>query len=928
VNVKKTISNLFDDKVFLGSALLGALLLVAACFLMWQKFVVDARSEAVNFHYGLNMKIAASHVDSYLDRYQQQLDLLSERPSLAQQFNQSNQQALNRLEADASAGIAEAQAVFLVDPALQRHKNDLGFAAMHMVRQTIAGGAVMPRAVKIDQQWRILISRAVTSSTDENAEQIVGVILLQLPVQGLEKALSNIDITNGQLELQQLVPNRSNIVLLSLGNPENSSDSSGYKAEIFDTENTLWKISFMPSQALINKINNQLPPFWLYSAAAILGTFIAFFLLAVARVKRKKTITAIFIENHNAEDALFAAAIDTFDRPADLQPIDGDIELPLEEPQPYGEPQLNEGPQRDEEPEPIQELQKIEQSELEPQPGEEPQLGEKPQLGEEPQPSEKPQPTEEVDPALETSLLESETEQPPKIVPAPELALDSDHGVEADLNAEDAAAPDHEANPDSELKSEPALLTEIPNDLDDPNFRLAEVVFRDYDIRGIAGTEITPEFASRLGKTLGSIILKNGHTAIYIGRDGRLSSPQLTEALQAGLLSTGCNVIDLGEITTPVLNFAVHHCGQSSCGIMVTASHNPARYNGFKIIIKGQVIAGPTLQLLKPMMTEANFTLSSERQKFHRDIVPQYVRHIVEESSIDRSFKIVVDSGNSVAGPVALKLFDSLGCMAFPMFCEVDGSFPNHEPNPADEKNLQGLIERVKEVNADLGLAFDGDGDRVVVISGSGEIIWPDRLMMIFARDILARNPGADIVFDVKSSKRLADIVRENSGRPVMCKTGHAHVRKAVQHNHAPLGGEFSGHIFFNDRWKGFDDGLYAAVRLLEILCDQDKSIDNLVGEFKSSSYTPEILIPMDELEKFSLIDTLVVGCQFSGAQVITLDGLRVEYPKGWGLIRASNTSASLTLRFEADDDESLEQIKQSFRTELSPFINQIEEFI
>ena len=463
-------------------------------------------------------------------------------------------------------------------------------------------------------------------------------------------------------------------------------------------------------------------------------------------------------------------------------------------------------------------------------------------------------------------------------------------------------------------------------------FVLPDVVFRDYDIRGIADSQITPEFALRLGKAIGSIILQNGHTAIYIGLDGRLSSPQLAEALEAGLLSTGCNVINLGEITTPVLNFAVHHCGQSSCGIMVTASHNPAVYNGFKIIIQRQVISGKALQLLKPMLMAEKFTESESGQSLSRDIISQYVRHIVENSSIDRSFRLVIDAGNSVAGPVALKLFDSLGCMAFPINCEVDGSFPNHEPNPADEKNLKQLISKVKEVKADLGLAFDGDGDRLVVISGKGEIIWPDQLMMIFARDILKRNPGADIVFDVKSSKRLAEMIRKHSGRPVMCKTGHSHVRKAVHHNKAPLGGEFSGHIFFNDRWKGFDDGPYAATRLLEVLCSQrdsaEKTLDQIIASFDPSSFTSEILIPVPDDEKFELIQTLLSGCQFGGAQIISLDGLRAEYPYGWGLIRASNTSANLTLRFEADDDASLEQVKQAFRRELLPFINQIEDYI
>lgn len=461
-------------------------------------------------------------------------------------------------------------------------------------------------------------------------------------------------------------------------------------------------------------------------------------------------------------------------------------------------------------------------------------------------------------------------------------------------------------------------------------FFAPDVVFRDYDIRGIADAELSPEFALRLGKTLGTIILQNNHSAMYVGRDGRLSSPELATALINGLQSTGCRVVDLGQVTTPIVNFAIHNDRQSSCGVMVTASHNPACYNGFKIIIQGQVIAGRTLQLLKPMLQDAKFRTGSALPISPRKIVPYYIQHIVANSSLDRSFRLVIDAGNAVAGPVAMQLFDSLGCLAFPLHCEVDGAFPNHEPNPADENNLQELIAKVKEVNADMGFAFDGDGDRLVVITSSGEILWPDRLMMIFARDILKRNPGADIVFDVKSSKRLAEIVRQYSGRPVMCKTGHSHVRRAVHQNQAPLGGEYSGHIFFNDRWNGFDDGLYAAVRLLEILCaeEQPRSLDNIINEFDSSCYTPEILIPVDEAEKFSLMATLAASCQFEGGEVITLDGLRVEYPNGWGLIRASNTSANLTLRFEADNYQSLAEIKRGFSTELSPFINNMENYL
>ena len=893
LNVKETISEARRDKIVLSSAAMCIVGLIATFMLMWQELVVEARQQAVNFHYGLNMRIAASRVDAYLDQYQQSLDQLVSQTAAIDD--------LQVLENKASALLTEAEAVYLVDPELQRHKQQLGFAAMQMVRLTMDGESVTPRAIKIDQQWKILISRALSN----NGAAITGVILLQLPMTGMQSALSGVDISNGTLELQQLVPNRSNIVLVSIGQSEPQNPAPGFGSEVFDTGNVLWKISFTPSEALIAKINKQLPPFWLFFAAAAIAVVVALYLLTIFRARRKQMITAIFIENHNAEDALFAPAIDAYEDPAKNKAAAPEIEQ---------EPLINavEEPQVTEEPKPVIEepqLSEYAESAMDSETLEKPELNKEAQLQEDPKPIEKPASATEAE---HSESPESAGDLKPTELPALEL--------EEELLEQPESTPTPELEP----------VAELDNNLGDPNFSVPDVVFRDYDIRGIAGTEITPEFASRLGKTIGSIILKNGHSAIYIGRDGRLSSPQLCEAMQNGLLSTGCNVIDLGEITTPILNFAVHHSGQSSCGIMVTASHNPARYNGFKIIIKGQVIAGPTLQLLKPMLNAAEFTVSDGGQYFQRDITTQYVRHIIEESSIDRSFKIVVDGGNAVAGPVALKLFDSLGCMAFPLHCEVDGRFPNHEPNPADEKNLQELITKVKDVKADLGFAFDGDGDRIVVISANGEIVWPDKLMMIFARDILARNPGADIVFDVKSSKRLAETVRKHSGRPVMCKTGHAHVRKAVHHNNAPLGGEFSGHIFFNDRWKGFDDGVYAAVRLLEILCAQQdyQALDSIVAEFSNSSYTPEILIPVDEAEKFSLIDTLVAGCQFNGAQVITLDGLRVEYSSGWGLIRASNTSANLTLRFEADDDKSLEDIRQRFQRELAPFINHIEDYI
>ena len=824
MNVKRFISEIREDKVIGRSLFAGIALLAIAAVVLWQLVMVDARAQAINVHVGLNMKIASSRVDAYLDNYQQQLEKLASQADIAKDLAEINNAALDKRELEAATVITDAESILFIDRDLQRHKDSLSFTAAQMAQSSLRGETVSPRAIKIDGQWKVLISKTLLSEDPAPEARPAGIILIQLPITGLSFALSAVDVSNGSLLLLQVVPNRSNIVLLTLGEPMlQITEPSLLQADqitLFDTVNPLWKISFSLSSSLIDTIEAGLPPFWLFFACANGTMLLVVYLLASFRASRRSLITDIFIKEHNA---LFAG------------PNNEDLELMAE----------------------------IEESQL----------------------------------GASASEM-AELEEPLLDVEEPQLDI-----IEAPV-----APP-------------------VPEP-----FVLPDLVFRDYDIRGIAGTEVTPEFALRLGKTIGTIILQNGHSAIYIGRDGRLSSPELAEALQAGLLSTGCNVINLGEITTPVLNFAVHHCGQSSCGIMITASHNPAVYNGFKIIIQRQVISGKALQLLKPMLTAEKFTHSESGQPFSREIISQYVRHIVENSSIDRSFRLVIDAGNSVAGPVALKLFDSLGCLTFPINCDVDGSFPNHEPNPADEKNLKQLISKVKEVKADLGLAFDGDGDRLVVISGKGQIIWPDQLMMVFARDILKRNPGADIVFDVKSSKRLAEIVRKHSGRPVMCKTGHSHIRKAVHHNKAPLGGEFSGHIFFNDRWKGFDDGLYAATRLLEILCSQcdsaDKTLDQIIGRFDSSSYTSEILIPVPDDEKFEIMQKLLVGCQFDDAEIVSLDGLRAEYPYGWGLIRASNTSGNLTLRFEADDDASLEKVKQAFRRELLPFINQIEDYI
>ena len=1003
VTLKEFIAEIRGDRFVRGSFATGLILLVVSSIAVWQQTIVDARVQAVSLQLGQNMNLAASQVQNYLDKYQQSLNDIANQTSTFTLFSSGDFSALDREEVIIAALIPEAESIRYIDSGLERHQDSLNMATTQIIRRSLAGDRGKAIAVKVAGHWKVLLIKPVLSPQTPASAKVanVGGIVLQMPIEGLTQALSTVDVSNGTMQLQQTEPDRNDIIVLSLSGQASPVTLMPIQADhirMIDTVNPRWKVSFIPSAKLMTAIEGQLPPFWLFFGIAWGSLLPALYLITRYRVSRRSWITDIFIEEHNAQDALFASPNeDEVELVVQTQTLQSDFvaaeplfertfleKLALDEMSDVEESLETEGFLQSEKPlvdapateqihcsdesarevkESIQSLEPADTKEsvksegsseddktlLDTSATEQTQRFNETALeGKESLQSLEPAHTKESvksegssenDKALlDTSateqiqhLDENEHSEPETSLDSREIILEASETEEMPCLREAVATVATREAEATELEQDIIPNEYIEAPISGP-FLVPDVVFRDYDIRGIAGSEITKVFAERLGKTIGSVILQNGHTSIYIGRDGRISSPELAASLRSGLLSTGCNVIDLGEITTPALNFAVHHCGQSSCGIMVTASHNPSIYNGFKIIIQRQVISGKALQLLKPMLNAKTFTQSDSAQLFSRDIMSQYVRHIVEDNAIDRSFRLAIDAGNSVAGPVAINLFNSLGCTVFPINCEIDGTFPNHEPNPSEEKNLKQLISKVKEVKADMGLAFDGDGDRIVVISGKGEIIWPDRLMMIFAKDILSRTPGAEIVFDVKSSKRLAQMIGKNSGRPVMCKTGHSHVRKAVQHNNAPLGGEFSGHIFFNDRWKGFDDGLYAASRLLEVLCLQrdsaDKTLDQIISKFDTSSYSPEILIPVAENEKFELMQTLLSGCQFSGAQIISVDGLRAEYPKGWGLIRASNTSANLTLRFEGDDDASLEQVKKTFRRELSPFINQIEDYI
>ena len=440
--------------------------------------------------------------------------------------------------------------------------------------------------------------------------------------------------------------------------------------------------------------------------------------------------------------------------------------------------------------------------------------------------------------------------------------------------------------------------------------QVAASIFKAYDIRGIVPSTLTEEVARALGRAFGMAALKEGQTTVAVGRDGRLSGPALSSALMAGLVDVGVQVIDIGMCTTPMLYFAAATLCQS--GIQVTGSHNPKDYNGFKMVLSGRAIYGEEIQSLRSTMEAESWVMRSGGSIRHVDVLTDYTQRIVGDIKLSRPMKVVVDSGNGIAGASAPAIFRAIGCEVIELFSEVDGNFPNHHPDPSKLENLRDVVQALQDTDAELGLAFDGDGDRLGIVTKDGQTIYPDRQMMLFAQDVLSRVPGGTILFDVKCSQRLAPAIREAGGEPLMWKTGHSLVKARMKEVDSPLGGEMSGHIFFKERWYGFDDGTYAGCRLLEIL---SKSADPsaVLNALPTSFSTPELNVACEEGEPHRLTAQLqaLAGSAFTApAEISTIDGLRVDWPDGFGLIRASNTTPVLVLRFEGQTQEALHRIE------------------
>nr|WP_299243875.1 phosphomannomutase/phosphoglucomutase [uncultured Halomonas sp.] len=439
-------------------------------------------------------------------------------------------------------------------------------------------------------------------------------------------------------------------------------------------------------------------------------------------------------------------------------------------------------------------------------------------------------------------------------------------------------------------------------------------IFRAYDIRGIVDDTLTEESVELIGRAIGSEAAARGESTMVVARDGRLSGPKLKDALARGLTAAGQNVIDIGMVPTPVLYFATYVLDGTASGVMVTGSHNPPDYNGFKIVLGGVTLSGDAITALYERIKNDDLE-NGQGTIREEDMRDAYLDRILGDVTLERKLKAVVDCGNGVAGELGPKLIERLGVETVRLFDDIDGTFPNHHPDPGKLENLQDVIASVKETGADIGLAFDGDGDRLGVVTPKGEVIYPDRLMMAFSEDMLSRNPGAKVIFDVKCTGNLAQVIENAGGTPEMWRTGHSLIKARMKETGAQLAGEMSGHIFFQERWYGFDDGLYGAARLLEILSKQDDDADTFFDRYPQDLGTPEINVEVTDDNKFDIVERLAKEGDFGDDGVkTTLDGIRVDYSDGWGLCRASNTTPMLVLRFEGKSQEALERIQDSFR--------------
>jgi len=693
---------------------------------------------------------------------------------------------------------------------------------------------------------------AFAQAVRNNNTDVIGSLVATYEMALLHESIKGYLESDGSMLLEQSAPQGRPQVLVMKG-----SELDDTRPIISQTtKNNGWTVKFQPSVELTR--NNSLPAinFWL-PVIAVLLISVASILFAYLKLRANVRVDAIALVNYCRE-----LIVDDFaNKPKFLLSLfhsmattleATDLEKTVEKNASKQEPSISAPADSDERlPAAEVELEEVVESEL-----------------------------------AEEDILDLDLVGLNNVSESPDLTLDAETE-----NEEDQVDPDRPTLPDREIRQD---------------------IFRAYDIRGIVGDSLDTDIAYRIGQAIGSEAQLQGDQTVVVGADGRLSSPELSAALVQGLRDSGSDVVNIGMVPTPLVYYATNIMDTKS-GVMITGSHNPADYNGFKIVIAGKTLANEEIQKLYQRIVGNDFSQGNGAID-NVDISENYLEQITNDIAIARNMKVVVDCGNGVAGDLAPRLLEALGCEVVPLYCEIDGRFPNHHPDPGKPENLVELIATVKEQKADLGIAFDGDGDRVGIVTNSGEIIYPDRLMMLIAKDVASRNPGADIIFDVKCSRRLPKLISLYGGRPIMSQTGHSLIKAKMQETGALLAGEMSGHIFFKERWYGFDDGLYSAARILEILALQGDDADMVFAGFPDDFSTPELNINVSEKSKFDIVEKLKSAADFDDAEISTIDGLRVDFEKGWGLVRASNTTPMLVLRFAGEDEITRDEIQQQFK--------------
>lgn len=698
-----------------------------------------------------------------------------------------------------------------------------------LVRRASAGEQTQPEAYKFENRWLTSLAGLVTHPRIANRQ---AVIILSIDNGQVAQQLKSLDSAAGKFALEQQYTSstgvgRTDVVAFSGSGTDKAAGFTRY-AEIPDTP---WRVSFTPSQALIDTLTiKQLP---------LLGVLALYILAAILAA------VIMLIMYSRALEAEVKRVISAADRKSPL-------ELAVPELVPIAK-QLRRATLR----------------------------------------TVRPGTTSSLDiPVTEVEGIEQEGSELTNPMFQSTEMLDGDN--EEEVLELDLAAADSPASSDG----------------------FPEHIFRAYDIRGHAQDELSDELISKIASAIGSIAGEMDEQTLIVGCDGRNSSPRIKSALIRALMESGRDIIDIGLVPTPLLYFATRHLNCRS-GVMITGSHNPPEDNGLKIVLNQQTIAAGGIQQIRDRVVSGKFSKGNGRM-IREDVVPPYIEEVAHDIAIAVPLKVVIDAGSGATGRIAPTLFEDLGCEVVPLYCDVDGNFPHHPPDTSNEENLVDLARVVQEQEADFGVAFDGDGDRLAVVTASGQIVRSDVLLMIYAEDVVSRNPGADVVFDVKCTRNLTDLITAHGGRPVLWKTGHAFMKEKMTETGALLGGEFSGHMFFGERWYGFDDGMYAAGRLAEILSTHGESLDESIAAFPTTFNTPEIIIPLPEEDKFRLIKKIIDNSDFPSGKVNTMDGIRVDFTDGWGLVRASNTGPALTARFEANTEENLEIIMDEFRTRIA----------